>query len=779
MITDKIHFLETIIDVIDVKNTTSLSPTSFEAFKKIFLADPYNFDEKAFDAVPILAEPTDQKLHISLLREDQRFALTQIGLFLKDSEKQIFVLQGTLNSGKSHLIPYIRDLAYQSGIEESEIFAASARVAKNLLSSVVSEKVHSIYSYIYGGNVLLKIDDVEKDDESLLKHLKVVPLKQCDNEENTLFIVDESHLISDSYHQTIDVKFGSGHLLKDFIEFSDLKRTKRKIIFIGDPYQLQLGNIEKSPLNPRYLEENFQLGVSTVQLLDNEEYSNLNRQALKCVQSMRQQKYNSLDFLLDDHLCTLKNDEVLTTIKKIVLSQIKCPILTFSNEEASKINSWIKSTILHNGDDIAAGDLISFHNNISIEGNSPIDLPVKIYNGEFATVESITSNIIPDPITPKGKTPVQLKFKEIRVKLHSNNRIQTVFLLENFRLNPKAELSDDETIAFKILLNNFANLTDEEYDLICDEKIVSLRQQLKDGKKVKTKLQEATKAILERTPSSKYYKFKNVAFIRFGWAMTVHRSMAYKFDKIIINVDQGKNGSRNTESYFRWLYTGLSRAKEKVFLRQYVPITSFENVEINEKNSTVKSKDIFFESDNLDKAKRLEELKEYVIFKVSSANIVLKRVESLDRQERYFMSDVNGQEIVLNFWYSNDGHFNMPLVMKSQSEEFKNYILNFFTQKEAIQSLDFIHDYWRRDAYNTLSQLLSDKNIQIDSITQSPYHDQIKLFGVADELEVDIYYDGAGLFTKISPKYYNKPIIWDTFKEIIETIKQRKIDNGK
>jgi hypothetical protein len=113
---------------------------------------------------------------------------------------------------------------------------------------------------------------------------------------------------------------------------------------------------------------------------------------------------------------------------------------------------WIKKSILCNGEDLGIGDLITFHNNITIAGNSASDLPVKIFNGEFATVEHISDHIMSKYFTIK-KDVVELKYREMTIKLHSNGKHETVQSLENFRLNPKAEISENEKIALMIHQN--------------------------------------------------------------------------------------------------------------------------------------------------------------------------------------------------------------------------------------------------------------------------------------------------------------------------------------
>ena len=92
----------------------------------------------------------------------------------------------------------------------------------------------------------------------------------------------------------------------DFINFTNFNSTKRKIIFVGDPYQLQLGRNDESPLNPTYLSENYKLNVSSFQLLDKPDFSEINLQALNCVQSIKENLFNSLQFISKNQLTIFK-----------------------------------------------------------------------------------------------------------------------------------------------------------------------------------------------------------------------------------------------------------------------------------------------------------------------------------------------------------------------------------------------------------------------------------------------------------------------------------------
>ena len=145
--------------------------------------------------------------------------------------------------------------------------------------------------------------------------LEIVPLKKCDDVEETVFIIDESHLISDNYHQSIDLRFGSGKLLEDFMTFSDLKNTKRKLIFVGDSFQLSIGKKEESALNPMYLEEKYECKTRAFQLIDKENKSEIVRQALSAVNCIRQERFNNLSFKIGENFKKLeKEDFILVNI---------------------------------------------------------------------------------------------------------------------------------------------------------------------------------------------------------------------------------------------------------------------------------------------------------------------------------------------------------------------------------------------------------------------------------------------------------------------------------
>ena len=827
-IIDQNNYLEKIKDVIDITDKeVKLSQNSFDLFKEIFRADKFDIKETYSEKITFDSYSTE--LNYDNLYPDQKSALQEITDFIKSDSEKIFVLQGTSLSGKSHLIPFIEDIAYNNDIAQIELFASSSRVATNLLSES-NLKFNSLYSYIYGGGLQEnQNEDNENENKEIEENtekikLEIVPLKKSDNEDKAIFIVDEAQLVSDNYHQSIDLRFGSGKLLEDFIEFADLKNSNRKIIFIGDSFQLTIGKKEESTLNPEYLTEKYKLKTKVFQLIDKEDKSLIVKQALKAVNGIRNQSFNNLSFEFLDNLTSLEKEEILPILKNRIENNSEFHLLSYSNADAQKINYWIKRAIIKNEDDIAANDLIIFNNNFRVEdANDPFAEPKKVFNGQFGTVIKVDSEIISEIITPKGKQPITLKYRGISLTLKDTGHNATVLSLENYRLSEKGELSEDEIIALKIILNREIKIElnknpfekseafneiqqSKEYKKLAEE-IKSLQKRLNNGEKVKTKLEETERKQrkilnsakrkhrklfenkLNKDTSSKYYKYKNAAHLRFGWALTVHKSMSYKWDEILFNVNQGENRGKTNEDYFKWIYTGLTRAKEKVSIINYKDINPFLKMELRDANTGNKpDKKIFFIANpdikisevemSLNKKFNFPEDKPQLIqlfqllnSKLEPNKIIINSINHPNYQELYELNGSNGEIATVSFYYNNKGQIKIPTLMKSEPKEFGDEIINIFVGKNNLSDFAFIKDKWREKIYTSINQLLNKNNQYFNYIIQVPFKDTIKVIKDDAELIVDMYYNGDGFYSSIIATYYNDGEIWNNFKEILNNLK--------
>lgn len=783
---DKNTYLETIKDIIDISDKeVSLSKNSFDIFKEIFRADLFDTSEKYDQANDFTSYHTE--FDFDNLYPDQKSALNEIENFIRSEEEKIFILQGTSLSGKTHLIPFIQEVAFNNQVTEVKLFASSRRIANNLLKSSNLE-FESIYSYIYGGNST-SIDEKENEVESENSlNLEIVPLLKSDDTEEAIFIVDEAHLISDNYHQSVDLRFGSGKLLNDFLEFTDLKNTKRKVIFIGDSFQLSLGKKEEASLNPEYLSEEYSFKNNAFQLIDKENKSIIVSEALKAVNCIRQQSFNNLAFNFSENIRTLAKEDLKSEIENSINKNSK--ILCYSNSDAQKVNYWIKNSILKNGNELTNEDLIIFGNNIRVEDeNDPFAEPKKIYNGQFGTILSVS-----DLIKKDERLLAPLYFRQTKIQLKETNHVLSFLSFENFRLSDKGDLSKEEIISFNILLNQLAekeisNFKNGKY--YADEDLKSLLEKyVPNTRKGISKLQEALKKHLSSIPSSEYYKYKNSAQIRFGWALTVHKSMSYKWNEIYFNVETG--GGKTNETYFKWIYTGLIRATQKVSLINYEPISPFCKLTINPSVPKIdKGKELFYVADktadlstsnktisekfnfpDTENQSSLLQLFQFVENKIAQNGLSINLLNHPNYQELYEINGSSGENATFSVYYNNKGQFKMPNLMKSTPKEFGEELINLLKSENQISDFTFIQSNWRKSAYEQLNQKLKSKEIGFSYIIQVPYKDTIQLNNGKETLVAELYYDGDGFFTSIIATSCTTIEFWDEIQIIFNQMKE-------
>ena len=140
-------------------------------------------------------------------------------------------------------------------IPQVESWSHSARISNKILKRTVFRPKGCIVS-IYGGS-----HDLNKSEEDLDKEkgsddlLEIIPIRSNELvDEMDWLVIHEAHLINRSLNQSDLLRFGSGRLLEDIIQFLD-PRSNRKIIFIGDPYSLTYGKTEDSALHIPTLKE--------------------------------------------------------------------------------------------------------------------------------------------------------------------------------------------------------------------------------------------------------------------------------------------------------------------------------------------------------------------------------------------------------------------------------------------------------------------------------------------------------------------------------------------
>lgn len=557
-----------------------------EVIKSVFPADKYikSFESKRQD---VKAE--ERLLEIT---EDVESEITS---FLLESEAGILVLESMNYIDRDSWVRFIHNKATDYNIPQIETWSHSSRISKRILRRANIE-TDGVYSVIYGGT--RDVENVNADietDESLLEVIPVKPSGFIDD--NALIIIHEAHLINRSLNQSDLLRFGTGRLLEDIIRFIN-PDSNRKIVFIGDPYSLTYGKNEDSALSIETLSELYQKKkIKHYRKEIDLNYSNSKEQLLvDLANSIENKLFNNLDYDFDNEtLNEVQSAEIAERLElwfdKPFETEPRNAVLFYSKKDCLTTNNWIKKNILSNGDKLSIGDLLIANNNISIPDENGFQMPKKIVNGMFLTVQEVKESKQESILIKNVKNPINLTFTKLTVKCLSlnNTPIIDLWILDNY-FQSEDDLSRDEKIAFRAFINKKVNaeknkttfesskefrqlLEDTRYNELSEEEKSAIQQLAKNYNLQKYEKGKVETSKNARDLLSQYNKlytkrifshlretdpFVNALFAKYGWAVTVHKALGSTYKEVIIKGHRRENDGISNDDYFRWLYSGIS-----------------------------------------------------------------------------------------------------------------------------------------------------------------------------------------------------------------------------
>ncbi len=513
--------------------------------------------------------------------------------FLKADNGGIFLLESMNVEDRDSWFRFISNEAGNHNIPQVEKWSHSARISEKILRRS-NIKTEGIYSIIYGGSDIEGQNENPDNEEEEL--FEVIPLKSSkDIDEKGLIIVAEAHLISRSLNQSELLRFGSGRLLEDVIEFLN-PQSDRKIVFIADPYSLTFGKKEDSALNLDSLSELYNKDkIKHFRKPIENKYSN-NKEKLRVdlAQSIENILFNNLHYHYDNttlinlHDNSQRVQNLNLWFSKPFSNEPDNTVLFYLKKDCLITNKWIKKYCLKNGEDLAPGDLLIVNNNVVIPDETGFQIPKRIVNGMYFTVLA-TKETKPEPIEIKqSRSPIILSFTRISVKCLSliGTPVTDIWMLDNY-FNNEDELTKEEEIAFRVFVNRkiYAEntrqkftesreyqqlLEDLRYKKLSENDKQFLKNNYHDLRKFKKEQEEAKKLL--KFYKQKYNKrlflhikdtdpFINAVHVKYGWAITVHKAIGSNFNEIILKGHRKENDGITNDDYFRWLYSGVTTGK--------------------------------------------------------------------------------------------------------------------------------------------------------------------------------------------------------------------------
>ena len=442
---------------------------------------------------------------------NQKSAIININNFIYSSGQNICVLKGFAGTGKTYVVSRVVKNLWK--IKKPVILLAPTGRSAKVLSSYCNKEAHTVHKEIFyvkntlSGNIdfSLKIN----------KH------------KNTMFIVDEASMIPTEKKN--ETGLFSNSLLDNIVKYV-YSGYKCSLLIIGDLAQLPPIFSENSlSLDENFLNKNYGLKVFSSELnqvvrqKDNSGILSLatylrNLLEMDFVDKLKinLSSYNDITLIEDgDQLINSLQD----SYDKFGLQETA--IIVRSNKRSNIYNKNIREKILSNENIISVGDLMMVvKNNYYWLNNNLVGF---IANGDIIKIEEIHSI----------KDLYGFRFAEVRVTMidYPNlNAFETVLILDSIEINtPSLDYN---------VMNKLYN------------------EVLKDYIEIKTKY--------KRHLAVKKNKFFNALQVKFAYSFTCHKSQGGQWRSIFVEMPFLPNGYN--KDFLRWLYTAVTRAKNKLHL---------------------------------------------------------------------------------------------------------------------------------------------------------------------------------------------------------------------
>jgi hypothetical protein len=672
-------------------------------------------------------------------------SLDRINEFI-DSDEQLLVISGMVGTGRELLIEPIVSKITAEG-KSFTVLGPNRRYADRY-----PVEAQSIYSYAFAGNAKIEKDHIVYD------------LKANPDDKEHLYIVEDAHLIADSLFETEVFRYGSGQLLQDFLAFSDLKSGQRKIIFMGDPYQLGRGKPEESALSLERLEAKTGITPAFISLdflLDGDQINIFTRHNVALANSIRQNLFNDLEIETDEDQCIAASDDKETKTNLIKSSleadQNSLKFVAYSHADVGQFNAWVRKSVFNRDRELSVGDLIHIHSGVPYDEENELGGSVQIVTDRFAEITELLESAPPlvQPLRGRDK-PITVHFLRVRARLVENGAEFQMLCLRDYLYADKPEIDTDTLLALRVSAETRF------------KKMISLSPQNQhDEERLKGDDATLRAEFFRKDPHL------NAARIRFGYALTLHRAQGQSFPHVISNLDTGQ-GQTNAP-YFRWLYTLFTLPEHRLNLSNIPHITPFTEARWDESRAmlnTSKPKDLIPYDSQSNKSvqipeqfeftdKELEAFYGHVETTLLPLGITVTSVQHHNYQEVYDFDGTDGASCKIRFHYNKHFKIGRILAAASNPEEMGEIVI-----KALTEGVDLKNDF-QRQVHEFMRSKLLDSSISIRNVEHSPYKEVYYLGDGQDSAKVEMNYNNEQFVTSVALMSYSNARLQSQLRDIL------------
>jgi ATP-dependent exoDNAse (exonuclease V) alpha subunit len=350
---------------------------------------------------------------------------------------------------------------------------------------------------------------------------------QPNKHKNTIFIVDEASMISDA---NSDSKlYENGSLLDDLISYV-YSGTNCKMILLGDTAQLPPVNLDISPaLDTHTLAVHYDKEIESIELdevMRQEESSGILFNATELRELLKDSFIDAFQFdvkRFKDIVRLTDGYDIQDAIQSAYsnYSIEDTAFIVRSNKRANQYNEQIRTRILDRESELSTGDfLMVVKNNYFWLKDS--DEAGFIANGDIIEVLEIFGI----------QELYSFKFAKVKIRMvdyPDQKPLETVLLLDTIKSESPSLTYEESNRLYQEVLKDYEGET-----------------KFKQFQKVK---------------NNEYF---NALQVKFSYAITCHKSQGGQWNTVFIEQPYLPDGINS--DYIRWLYTAMTRAKNKLYL---------------------------------------------------------------------------------------------------------------------------------------------------------------------------------------------------------------------
>lgn len=443
----------------------------------------------------------------------QTILLQQLSEFIFSKKpNSLYVIKGYAGTGKTTIIGTLVNNLWKAKMS-AVLMAPTGRAAK-VISNYSGKEAFTIHKKIYfpksekGGGVTFVL--------------------QPNKHKDTIFIVDEASMIPDTPGES--KLFENGSLLDDLIQYV-YSGHRCKLILIGDTAQLPPVKLDLSPalddntIGLNYNKEVFKMELDEV--VRQEQDSGILANATVLREALSNAFHDSFKFNLSNYkdiVRLIDGHEIMDAINDAysTLGNEETAIIVRSNKRANLYNQQIRSKILFNENELTVGDYLMVVKN-NYFWIKPTTEAGFIANGDIIEVLEIF----------KIEELYGFRFAEVKVRMVDYPKMspfETVLLLDTVESETPSLSYEDSNRLYQEVLKDYEQETSKYRKFL----------------KVK---------------NNKHF---NALQVKFSYAITCHKTQGGQWNTVFVEQPYLPNGV--DKDYLRWLYTAVTRAKEKLYL---------------------------------------------------------------------------------------------------------------------------------------------------------------------------------------------------------------------